>query len=149
MASFNQITLVGRLGKEPEFTFTPSGTAVCKCSMAVDDHISKERKETDWFNLVFFGSLAEVVEKYLYKGSCILVSGKMKLRSYKDKQGQTKTWPEVVCNSMQMLDSKEKSQTRTTTSSSSNSSDIDVFDPFLDDDEPTDFERLIAKNKGE
>lgn len=126
MAAFNQITLIGRLGRDPEFQFTPGGTAIARCAIAVDDFISKEKKETYWFNLVFFGNLAEIVEKYLTKGSCILVSGKMTIRKYTDKEKNTRDWYEVNCNTMQMLDTKksEQGQTRAPV-------DSDFLDEFL------------------
>lgn len=114
MPAFNSITLVGRLGKDPEFNFTPNGTATCKIVLAVDDFIAKDKKETYWFNVVFFGSLAEIVEKYLQKGSCVLVHGKITIRPYKDKEGNSRTWTEVVASSMQMLDKKPSTEKATT-----------------------------------
>ena len=142
MASFNQITLVGRLGKDPEFQFTPNGTPVCKCSLAVDDFTSGGGKQTQWFNLIFWQKLAETVEKYLSSGSCILVTGKITSRKWKAKDDSThETW-EVTVNQMQMLDSKKETQQKTVRTSKDESND---FDPFLEDE--TDFDRLLVNQK--
>lgn len=139
MPSFNQITLLGRFGKEPEFQFTPNGTPVCKCSLAVDDFVNGG-KTTQWFNLVFWQKQAETVEKYLSMGSQVLVTGKMTSRKWKDSNdNQRETW-EVTVNTLQMLDSKQKNEQQRTRGATDND--------FLDNNE-TDFGRLLASNKGE
>jgi len=126
MANYNNITLVGRLGKDPELSITPNGTPVCKFVIAVDDFISKEKKATYWFNIVTFGNLAEVCEKYLNKGSLVLIAGKATMRTYEDKNKQQRTWHEIVASSMQMLDKKPSVSPVKTD---------DDYDPFLDDEE--------------
>lgn len=125
MASFNQITLLGNLGKDPDFNFTPKGLAVCKVSLCVNQK-KGGKEEATWFNLVFFDKLAETVEKYLSKGSPILVTGRMCCDNYEDKEHNKRQYWYVNCISMQMLGSKRDNE-------KSDNSKWDDFDPFEDE----------------
>lgn len=111
MAGVNKVILVGRLGKDPEVRHLESGTAVANFTMATTesyrDKNSGERKEiTDWHNIVLWRGLAEVAEKYLKKGNLIYVEGKLKTRSWEDKDGNTRYTTEVVGDNMTMLGGK-------------------------------------------
>lgn len=107
MASVNKVILVGRLGKDPTTDHLANGTAVCKFSLATSrsykDRNGQRQEETDWHNIVMFGKVAEVADKYLYKGSLVYVEGSLHTRKYEDKSGGTRYFTEVSCPTMQML----------------------------------------------
>ncbi|MFK7899812.1 MAG: single-stranded DNA-binding protein [Cyclobacteriaceae bacterium] len=110
--SVNKVILVGRLGKDPEVRSTESGRKVANFSLATSesyrDKNSGERVEnTDWHNIVFWGPTAEIVERYLSKGRQIYVEGKLKTRSYEDKDGNTRYVTEVLGQQLTMLGGKE------------------------------------------
>lgn len=100
----NQCNFIGRLGKDPEIKFTPSGKAVCTVSIAVSEKRGGE-EHTEWVSCVFWEKLAEIVGQYLKKGGLIFASGKMQTRSY-EKDGQKRYMTEIVCRDMKMLGGK-------------------------------------------
>lgn len=100
----NIAILTGNIGKDPESRVSQSGTAVCKFSLATTETYKGE-KQTTWHNIVCFSKTAELVEKYLTKGSKIGIEGKIQNRSY-EKDGQKKYISEVVANRVEFLDSK-------------------------------------------
>jgi single-strand DNA-binding protein len=107
---FNKAILIGRLGKDPDLSYTQSGTARCRFSMATSesykDNQTGERKEkTTWHNVVVWGNQAENVDKYLHKGSLVSVEGKIDNRSY-EKDGQTRYITEIVAQRVVFLDTK-------------------------------------------
>ncbi len=107
----NKVMLIGNVGKDPELTYTPSGSAVAKFTLAVNrrwnDKASGERKEeTTWFNLVAWDRLAETCSQYIHKGSKIFVEGRFVSREYTDKEGVKRTVFDVVLSDMEMLDTK-------------------------------------------
>ena len=103
----NRITLIGRLGGDPEVRFTASGKAVANFSLATDDAYKnaagEKVKETEWFKLVLWDKLAEIAQSYLHKGDMVYIDGKVKSRQYEDKQGQTRTVVEVIASQLKML----------------------------------------------
>lgn len=104
----NLCQFIGRLGHDPEVRATAKGETVTNLSIAVNeswsDKTSGEKKElTTWVNVVAFGRLAEVMRDYLSKGSMIYVSGKLTVRKWQDKNGDTKYATEIVAREMQML----------------------------------------------
>ncbi len=114
----NRIFLIGNLGRDPEMSYTPSGKALTKFTVAVNRvQRSKEtgemQKETDWFSIVAWERLAETCNSYLHKGSKVFIEGRMQSRKFTDKNGVERTFWEVVASDMQMLDSKEGAPART------------------------------------
>ena len=115
---FNQISLIGNLGRDPEMSYTPSGTAVTKFFLAVNrrSRANKEggerQEETDWFNIVAWQQLAEICNNYLHKGSKVFVQGRMQSRKYTDKNGIERISWEVILNDMEMLDPKQGAPAR-------------------------------------
>jgi len=105
----NQCNFIGRLGADPETKHLPNGDAVCNFTIAVgDDYKDKSGQkveQTEWVRIVAFRGLADVVGKYLQKGSKVFVSGKYRTRSW-EKDGQKHYSTEIVANDMQMLDAK-------------------------------------------
>ena len=106
----NQCNFIGRLGRDPEIRYTQGGSAIARFSLAVgDDYKDKSGnkvEQTNWINIVAFGKLAEIIEKYLSKGSQVFVSGKLTVRKWQDQEGNDKWTTEVVANDLQMLGSR-------------------------------------------
>ena len=109
MPALNRVQLIGRLGKDPEGKFTPTGKKVFNFSLAISNRWkSKEgdaREYTEWVNVEAWGRLGEVCQEYLKKGSLVYIEGRLKTEKYEDK-GENKYFTKVVALSMQMLDRK-------------------------------------------
>ena len=109
MPALNRIQLIGRLGKDPEGKFTPTGKQVTRFSIAVTNRWKTrdgETKEyTEWINIEAWGRLGEVCQQYLKKGSLVYLDGRLKTDRYED-QGENKYYSKVVALQMQMLDRK-------------------------------------------
>ncbi|HTW83686.1 MAG TPA: single-stranded DNA-binding protein [Candidatus Sulfotelmatobacter sp.] len=101
--SFNRITLVGNLTRDPEIRYVGSGAAVTKFTLAVNRR-AKQQEETDYIDCVAWDKLAETCNTYLKKGMSCLVDGRLSIRSYETKEGEKRKAAEVVVNTMQMLD---------------------------------------------
>jgi single-strand DNA-binding protein len=108
MPALNRVQLIGRLGKDPEGRFTPTGKQVTSFSLAISNRWKSggEMKEfTEWVNIEAWGRLGEVCQEYLHKGSLIYVEGRLKTERYEDK-GETKYFTKVVALTLQFLDKK-------------------------------------------
>ncbi len=114
MPALNRVQLIGRLGKDPESRFIPTGKKVTHFSLAVGNRWKSaqgEAKEsTDWFNVEAWGRLGEICAEYLHKGSLVFLEGRLKTDKYEDKSGETKYYTKVVALSMQMLDRKTEDE---------------------------------------
>jgi single-strand DNA-binding protein len=112
MAGINKVILVGNLGKDPELRTLESGRKVANFSLATTESYKDKNgdkvDQTEWHNLVFWGPIAEVIEKYLKKGSQIYVEGKIRTRSYDDKEGNKKYITEILGDKLTMLGSPSK-----------------------------------------
>jgi single-strand DNA-binding protein len=114
MAGINKVILIGNLGQDPDVKFMPSGDAVANVSIATsetwkDKNTGEKQERTEWHRVVFFGKLAEIVQKYVKKGSKIYVEGKLRTRKWQDKEGNDRYSTEVVVDmtgTMQMLDAR-------------------------------------------
>jgi len=114
---FNQISLIGNLGRDPEMSYTPSGTAVTKFSLAVNrrqrnKESGERQEETDWFNIVAWQQLAEICNNYLHKGSKVFIQGRMQSHKYTDKNGVERVAWDVIVSDMEMLDPKQSAPAR-------------------------------------
>jgi single-strand DNA-binding protein len=103
--SFNRITLVGNLTRDPEIRYVGSGAAVAKFALAINTR-SKQQEETMYVDVVAWDKLAETCNTYLKKGMSVLIDGRLSIRSYETKDGEKRKSTEVVANTMQMLDSR-------------------------------------------
>ncbi|GBE29608.1 MAG TPA: single-stranded DNA-binding protein [Bacteroidetes bacterium] len=103
----NKVILIGNLGKDPEMSYTPSGVAVTKVSLATTKKWTSgdgtKREQTEWHNLVFWRRSAEVANEYLRKGSKIYVDGEINYRSWEGNDGQKKYATDIVVNNFQFL----------------------------------------------
>ena len=106
----NNVTIMGRLTRDPELRRTGSGVAVASFTLAVDrDFSSKEsgEKETDFIDCVAWRQTGEFVSKYFKKGSMAVVSGKLQIRSWTDKDGNKRRSAEVIADNIYFGDSKK------------------------------------------
>jgi single-strand DNA-binding protein len=114
--SVNKVILVGFVGKDSESRATQSGDAISAFSIATTekykDRTGNLKEETTWHNCACFGSLAEVANKYVKKGTQVYVEGKIKVNKYTDKAGVEKTSTNIVVSSLQLLGSKEPPKER-------------------------------------
>lgn len=107
----NHITIMGRLTRDPELRRTQSGTAVASFTLAVDRDYQKDgEKETDFIDCVAWRSTAEFVSRYFTKGRMAVVSGRLQIRPWTDKDGNKRRSAEVVADSVYFGDSKKSEQ---------------------------------------
>ena len=109
--SLNKVQLIGNLGKDPELSYTPSGVAVAKFSVATGERWKDQdgnfQERTEWHNIVAWRKLAEICGQYLKKGSKVYLEGKLQTRSWDDKNTGAKRYAtEIVADDLIMLDSK-------------------------------------------
>lgn len=107
----NKVTLIGRLGADPEVRYMPSGGAVTSIRLATtrrwkDRQSGERREETEWHRVTFFNRIAEVAGEYLRKGSLVYIEGRIRTQKWQDQSGQDRYTTEIVAEQMQMLDSK-------------------------------------------
>ena len=113
MPALNRVQLIGRLGKDPEGKYTPSGKKVTHFSLAISQRwrANGEAKEyTEWVNVETWGRLGEVCQEYLKKGSLAYVEGRLKTEKYEDK-GETKYFTKVVSQMVEFLPDSRASDT--------------------------------------
>ncbi len=104
----NKVMIIGHLGRDPEMRYLPSGNPVTNFSVAVTRSWKtpdgESREETEWFNIEAFGRTAEIANEYLQKGRLVYVEGRLRTRSWDDKNtGEKKYRTEVVASDLQML----------------------------------------------
>src|SRR5690348_9651106 len=106
--SYNHITLIGNLGRDPESRFLPDGTAVASFSVATSerwkDRSGQQQERTTWFRVSAFGKLGETCSQYLHKGSYVYIEGTLSQQEYTDREGNARTSLEVRAREMRMLD---------------------------------------------
>jgi single-strand DNA-binding protein len=106
----NKVQLIGNLGNAPEVKTLESGKKMARFSVATNESYRNAKgekiTETQWHNLVAWGKVAEIVEKYLAKGKEVMIEGKLVNRSYNDKDGHKKFITEVQVNEILMLGEK-------------------------------------------
>ena len=102
----NTVILIGRLTRDPELRYTPSGTAVCSFSLAVDRPFTNQQgeRETDFIDVVVWRREAETVAQHLTKGRTAAVQGRLQIRSYETQDGQKRRVAEVVADTVRFLD---------------------------------------------
>ena len=109
MAGVNKVILVGRLGADPEVKYLTNGTTVANFRMATtENRVNKSGEKTtftEWHRIVAFGRLAEICGEYLNKGKQVYIEGRLRTRSWEDKDGNKRWSTEIVATQMQMLGS--------------------------------------------
>lgn len=113
--------LIGNVGKDPDVRYYEADQAVAQVSLATTErgytlqNGTQVPDHTDWHNLVFYRNLAKIVEKYVKKGDKLYIEGRIRYRSYDDKQGNRRYLTEILVENMEMLTPKATSQPTPTT----------------------------------
>lgn len=108
MASLNKILLIGNAGRDAELRYLSSGTPQSQFSLAVNHRRKNPQSgewedQTEWFNIVIWGDMAERVSQYITRGKQVFVEGRVQTRSWEDDQGQKHYRTEVIAQSIQLL----------------------------------------------
>jgi single-strand DNA-binding protein len=131
----NKVMIIGHLGRDPEMRYTPSGRPVTTFTVATSRSWNtadgERHTETEWFNVVAWGNLAEICKQYLNKGQQVYIEGRLQTRRWDDKEGNKHTSVEVVANEMMMLGDRRDSHSQASEqeSTDASSSNEDEF-PF-------------------
>ncbi|NOZ47965.1 MAG: single-stranded DNA-binding protein [Chlorobi bacterium] len=138
MAGINKVILVGNTGKDPEVRHLESGVAVANFTLATSETYKNKSGEkvtnTEWHNIVLWRGLAEIAEKYVKKGTQLYIEGKIRTRSWDDKEGNKRYTTEIVGDNMQLL--SRSGGTGTTTNQGSDS--VNKFEDIANEPEQGD-----------
>lgn len=129
----NKVILIGRLTRDPEFRYTPTGVATCSFTLAVERNYSnsKGEREADFIPVVTWRNTAETCAKYLRKGLLTAVEGRIQVRSYDNNEGRRVYVTEVIADNVRFLEYANKRETQTSVQDQSG-------DPFAQSGEPID-----------
>lgn len=104
--NFNKVVIVGRLTVDPQLRTTPGGQSVATLSVATGrvwtDKSGTRQEETEYHNVVVWARQAEIASQFLLKGSLVLIEGRLRTRSWQDKQGQNRKTTEIICERLQL-----------------------------------------------
>jgi single-strand DNA-binding protein len=138
--SFNKITIIGNLGRDPELRYTPQGNAVCDFSVAVNERKRDKAGEwqdiTTWFKVTFWGKQAENASKYLTKGRQVYVEGRFHIEEWTDRDGNNRFTPAIQGTEIQFL-GEGRSESHETTNTSDSSYTPSANNTFADDSTTT------------
>jgi single-strand DNA-binding protein len=144
--SVNKVILIGRLGKDPEVRKINETTTVCNFPLATNESYKNQdgsyTEQTEWHNIVMWRGVAERAERILKKGANVFIEGKLRTRSWEDKEKHKRYTTEIVVENFQLLDKRESTgqpfnqETRTDGDNSTTSSSSTITEPSFDDDLP-------------
>lgn len=143
--SVNKVILIGRLGKDPEVRKINATTTVCNFPLATNESYKNQdgtyTEQTEWHNIVMWRGVAERAERILKKGSNVFIEGKLRTRSWEDKEGNKRYTTEIVVENFQLLDKKDPSSAPQGTSEHKSETDSSttsgtLTEPSFDDDLP-------------
>lgn len=110
----NKIMIIGNLGRDPEMRYTPSGRPVTTFAVATSRSWNtadgERHSETEWFNVVAWGNLAEICKQYLTKGKQVYIEGRVQTRRWEDKEGTKHCTVEIVATEMMMLGERRETE---------------------------------------
>lgn len=145
MSSVNKVILVGHLGKDPELRFLEGNVSVASFPLATSETFNKDGKkveQTEWHNIVMWRGLADVAAKYLTKGRLVYIEGKLRTRSYEDKEGVRRYTTEIVAESFNILgrrsDFENPNANQSTTTNSNNNTTQEETVDFKENDSEED-----------
>jgi single-strand DNA-binding protein len=127
MSGINKVILVGHLGKDPEVRYLEGGVSVASFPLATTETFNKDGRkveQTEWHNIVLWRSLADVAAKFLQKGKLVYIEGKLRTRSFEDKEGVKKYTTEIVAENFTMLGRKTDFEGDTVFRPSSKAADV-------------------------
>jgi single-strand DNA-binding protein len=137
--SFNKITLVGNLGRDPELRYTAQGTPVCSFSMATNerrkDKTGEMQDHTTWFRVTLWGRQAETASQYLQKGRPVYIEGRLRVDEWTDRDGKSRYTLEVHATDMQFLGSARSEEPMAEKAASAGASTGPVEQPDLSDED--------------
>lgn len=109
----NKVLIIGRVGRDPEMRYTPSGRPVTTFSVGTsrswNTSDGERRTETEWFNVVAWSNLAEICKQHLSKDQLVYIEGRLQTRQWEDQEGNRRSATEIVANEMIMLDDRRES----------------------------------------
>lgn len=111
MPSYNKMTLMGHLTRDPELRYTPSGTPVATLGMASNRRFKQGeelKEETLFVDVVLFGKTAETASQYLHKGDCVLIDGRLQQRRWETEAGEKRSKHEIVGGHMTFITTKNR-----------------------------------------
>lgn len=127
----NKVMIIGHLGRDPEMRYTPSGRPVTTFSVATSRTWTttdgEHHSETEWFNVVTWGNLAEICKQYLTKGQLVYIEGRLQTRKWEDSNGNKHSSIEIVASEMMMLGDRH------------DANQIDHEESFSDEESTSDF----------
>jgi len=130
MAGINKVILVGNLGKDPEVRTLENGAKVANFTVATSESYKNREgqrvTQTEWHNIVLWRGLAEIAEKYLRKGNQVYIEGKIRTRSWDDKDGVKRYTTEVLGDNLTMLGSRRDNEENTAAPMENNAPDNDA-----------------------
>jgi single-strand DNA-binding protein len=128
----NKVMIIGHLGRDPEMRYTPSGKPVTTFTVATsrswNSTDGERHTETEWFNVVAWGNLAEICKQYLVKGQQVYIEGRLQTRRWEDNDGGKHTSVEIVASEMMMLGDRREAAT--------NAAGADLSDEANEDEYP-------------
>lgn len=136
MSGINKVILVGHLGKDPEVRHLDGGVTVASFPLATSETYNKDGKrieQTEWHNIVLWRGLAEVASKYLTKGKLVYIEGKLRTRSFEDREKIKKYVTEVVAENFTILGRKSDFEQQTPVSAGTDNTPIKNESDYLDD----------------
>lgn len=119
MSGINKVILVGHLGKDPEIRHLDNNVTVASFPLATSETFNKDGKrveQTEWHNIVMWRGLAELAEKFLHKGKLVYIEGKIRTRSYEDRENVKRYITEIVADNFTMLGRKSDFENQQNTS---------------------------------
>ncbi|GAB3931059.1 single-stranded DNA-binding protein [Mucilaginibacter myungsuensis] len=138
MSGINKVILVGHLGKDPEIRHLEGGVAVASFPLATSETFNKDGRkveQTEWHNIVMWRGLADVAAKFLQKGKLVYIEGKIRTRSFEDREGTKKYTTEIVAENFTMLGRKSDFEDNNHAKPSKDGAVAD-FGPAADNDLP-------------
>lgn len=130
MPNYNQATIIGHVGRDPETRFTADGKPICNFSIAYTDKYGGKEKAT-WFKCSAFGKQAEIIQQYVTKGAPLMVQGPVTLNEWKDKDGGNRADLVIVVRDFTMLGGKsDRGEQEAATPAPSKSDAFDDDIPF-------------------
>lgn len=112
MRGINKVILIGNTGRDPEYKVLQEGMAVAKIALATTESYRLKNGElqtkTEWHSVIAWRGLATFVHQYVHKGSLLYIEGKLRNRSYEDKEGQKRYITEIVADQVLLMDKREK-----------------------------------------
>lgn len=147
MSGVNKVILVGHLGKDPDIRYLDGNVSVASFPLATSETYTKDGRrveQTEWHNVVLWRGLADIAVKYLSKGKLVYIEGKLRTRSYEDKEGIRRYTTEIVAESFNMLGRRSDFESQ----DAGQNEEQNAQKPQDEKDEPVDFRENDDDNDG-